>query len=330
MAATCVVANMVRRAAGVVKNVLSLSLFLSLACAGDAALADQPREITVTSAAASNWLDGIYDRAAETVKSGKPIVLQAHVALCDNSIIRCGAQGDGDNIEKNLYWTTGGAVVGWFRKQRAVWQEVAVRDLQSSGTGVLQIRIYRTRVTPNDTWRKRGVKKTFDAYAVIYGWRGKDIDVALKAYLTDLFDCVPRSVDLPDGTKLEAGGRAHLVAWIGHNRMMDLEIPELRHLLIRFDSCTTQPKGMIAVACKTGSYLGRHVSSPQRVPLLLTDSLLFAGTHAFEGAARAFLHGSSLAEIRSAGAASYAEGQGKSIAHVNSAFVNPTAKNWRW
>lgn len=330
MVASRVVADMLRRAVNGLPTPLSMSLFLWLALGGAMANAEPRREITVTSAAATGWLDGVYDRAAETVKSGKPIVLQAHVALCDNSIIPCGAQGDGDNIEKNLYWTTNGAVVGWFRKQRAIWKELAVRDLQASGTGVLQVRIYRTRITPNDSWRRRGVNKPFAAYAVIYGWRGKDIDVALKAYLTDLFDCVPRSVDLPDGTKLEAGGRAHLVAWIGHNRMMDLEYEELRHLLIRVDSCTAQPKGMIAVACRTGSYLGRHVSSPQRVPLLLTDSLLFAGTHAFEGAARAFLNGSSLAEIRSAGAASYAAGQGKPVAHVNSAFVNPTAKNWRW
>lgn len=286
--------------------------------------------VTVTTEAATRWLEGVYMRMAAAVNSGRPVVLQAHVALCDNSIIKCGAQGDGDNIEKNLYWTTSGAVDGWFRRQRAVWSEVSRRDTSADESGVLQVRIYRTLVTPDGSWQRRGVTRPFPAYAVIYGWRGKDIDKALKAYMDDLYTCTPRSVPLPAGGALQAGGQAHLVAWIGHNRMMDLELPELRQLLLRTDGCTTQPKGMIAVACHTGSYLGRYVSAEQRVPLLLTDSLLFAGTHAFEGAARAFLSGSTLAEIRAAAAKSYAEGQGKSVAHVDSAFVNPTHKHWRW
>ena len=37
-----------------------------------------------------------------------------------------------------------------------------------------------------------------------------------------------------------------------------------------------------------------------------------------------------LAEIRAAAARSYAEGQGKPVAQVNSAFVNPTHNKWRW
>ena len=286
--------------------------------------------VTVTSDAATRWLEGVYKRMAEAVNSGKPVVLQAHVALCDNSIINCGAQGDGDNIEKNLYWTTSGAVDGWFRRQRAVWKEVSRRDTTADQNGVLQVRVYRTLVTPDENWQRRGVTRPFTAYAVMYGWRGKDIDKALKAYMDDLYTCAPRSVPLPTGGALQAGGQAHLVAWIGHNRMMDLELPELRQLLLRTDGCTTQPKGMIAVACRTGSYLGRYVSAEQRVPLLLTDSLLFAGTHAFEGAARAFISGGTLADIRAAAAKSYAEGQGKPVAQVNSAFVNPTHKHWRW
>lgn len=306
-------------------------LALGFLCSrGASARAQGDREITVTSEAASGWLDGVYARVAATVKSGKPVVLQAHVALCDNSIINCGAQGDGDNINKNLYWTTSGAVDGWFRRQRAVWSEVSRSDAPPGTTGVLQVRIYRAHVGPSARWRQRGVTRPFEVYAVIYGWRGKDIDKALQAYMDDLYHCTPRAVALPGGGVLQAGGQAHLVAWIGHNRMMDLDREQLRRLLLRTDGCPQQPKGMIAVACRTGSYLGRYVSSAERVPLLLTDSLLFAGTHAFEGAARAFMYGSSLAEIRTAGANAYAEGQGKPPGRVNSAFVNPTHKHWRW
>lgn len=301
-------------------------LALSVADARSAA----EKEIAITGETATEWLDALYDHTAGVIKSGRPVVLQAHVALCDNSILACGAQGDGDNIKKNLYWTTSGGAVGWFHRQRAIWSEVAVHDLPASESGVLQIRVYSTRIMPNAAWKKRGIERPFLAYAVLYGWRGKDIDLALKAYFDDLYECSTRTIPIPGGAPLRAGSQAQLVAYIGHNRMLDLSLEVLPRFLLRSSSCTPTPKGMIAVACLTASFLGRYASAPSRVPLLLTDSLLFAGTHAFEGAARAFLQGASLAEIRTAGASAYAEGQGKPLQSVSSAFVNPSYKSWRW
>ncbi len=293
-------------------------------------LAAPARAARISESVAEGWLAGVYDRVVASVQGGQAVVIQAHVALCDNSIIPCGAQGDGDNIEKNLYWTTSGAVVGWFRRMRQTWTEVAVQDHRADGTGLLQVRIYRARITPRGALRQRGLQRPFFAYAVIYGWRGSDIDRALASYMQDLYSCVPRRIALADGSQLAGGGLAHLVAWIGHNRMMDLEPAALRRLLARDDGCGDSRKGMIAVACHSGSYLGPTVSAPERVPLLLTDSLLFAGTHAFEGAARAFLLGASLAAIRAAAAHAYADGQKRPFQRVSSAFVNPSHPRWRW
>src|SRR4051794_39075354 len=44
-------------------------------------------------------------RVAADASLGKPLVVEAHVALCDNSIIRCGGHGlgDGDSLSTNLY-----------------------------------------------------------------------------------------------------------------------------------------------------------------------------------------------------------------------------------
>ena len=64
------------------QRVLIACLALGLLGArGAPARAQGDREITVTSEAASGWLDGVYARVAATVNSGKPVVLQAHVAL---------------------------------------------------------------------------------------------------------------------------------------------------------------------------------------------------------------------------------------------------------
>lgn len=308
------------------------------AAAPDGALATEAAE------EAGTWMQGLQDRVAATARAGQPVVLQAHVALCDNRIIACGAQGDGDSVRKNLYWTTSGGVVGWFRSQRATWTEVAVLDAapeaapeappRTSGDAltdaqdVLQVRIYRALIKPGAAYAQRGVVRPFPVYAVLYGWRGTAIDAALAAYFDDLYGCTPRRIRLPDGTELRAGAEAHLVAWIGHNRLMDLERPELRALLLRSESCAALPKALVAVACRTASYLGRFASSEHRVPLLLTNDLVFAGTHAFEAAARAFVSGGSLADIHRAAAAAYAQGQRKPVERVRHAFVNPAHPQW--
>jgi hypothetical protein len=315
--------------------VTGVSLLILLGGARAEAAADGV-PATAASDEADGWFQGLQERVAETARAGRPVVLQAHVALCDNRIIACGAQGDGDSVRKNLYWTTSGGVVGWFRAQRAVWTEVAVLDgapdaapdAASDDRDVLQVRIYRATIRPGAAYARRGVTRPLVVYAVLYGWRGTAIDAALAAYFDDLYGCAPRRIRLPDGTELRAGGEAHLVAWIGHNRLMDLDRPELRALLLRTESCAAPPKGLIAMACRTASYLGRFASSAQRVPLLLTNDLLFAGTHAFEGAARAFVSGGSLADIHRAAAAAYAQGQRKPVGRVRHAFVNPAHPQW--
>ena len=43
-----------------------------------------------------NLLAALYDRIGADLAAGRPLVVQAHVPLCDSSIIRCGNHGLGD------------------------------------------------------------------------------------------------------------------------------------------------------------------------------------------------------------------------------------------
>lgn len=317
---------------------LGLLGLLGLGMTGATALAraDEPppylaRTSPPSQSEAAGWLGGLYDRAARDLAAGRPLVIQAHVALCDNSVVACGAQGDGGDIRRNLYWTTSGGTVGWFRRQQGFWHEVY------RGPGplpdVLEVRVYRALPAPAPAWRQRGVERRMPVYLVAYAWRGTAIDAALRAYVTDLFHSSPRPLRIEDGTELSAGGAAHIVAWVGHNRFMDWPVGEIMGL---FQSERQQrdrgaaPKGLIAIACRSASYLGATAGDAQRVPMLLTNDLLFAGSHALDGAVRAFLAGEGLAEIRQSAAAAYARGQGKPVERVRAAFINPADRRWRW
>lgn len=269
------------------------------------------------------WLDALYDRVGGDVGAGRPLVVQAHVPLCDNRILRCGGHGlgDGDAPKTNLYWATSGGFVGWFGRRGSGWKQVLL-DADGDGGDVLQVRAWRRRITPGKAWKARGVKEPFDVLVVAYAWRGTAIDAALEAYAADLYGGAARVVTLDDGTAVDAGGAARVVAFVGHNRWMDLP-PYDWQAAERTHGGGGGPKGTIALACHTAAYLGADVPAAGRVPLLMTADFLFAGAHAFEGAVRAFAEGGSYAAIRAGAAESYAAGQGKPVKKVRGAFTNP-------
>src|SRR3954467_14215609 len=74
------------------------------------AMAEKGGDIT------AKWLDDLTDRVIADLAAGKPLVVEVHVPLCDNPIIRCGNPklGDGDNPETNLYWSTTPGFGEWF------------------------------------------------------------------------------------------------------------------------------------------------------------------------------------------------------------------------
>lgn len=278
-----------------------------------------------------SWLHGLHERVSRDIGAGAPVVVQAHVPLCDNRIIRCGRYGlgDGDNPDKNLYWATSGGFRGWFGREKSGWK--LVHKGPHKHRDILEVMVWRRRFQATREWRKRGVESAFDVYVVVFAWRGSAIGLAMDAYADDLFATVPRVVELADGTVVRAGGAAHIVAYVGHNGWMDVDSytwPKGSH----GGAAETAPmptKGTIAVACITADYLAKDVVSQARVPLLMTRTLLFAGAHSFEGAVSAFARARSLARIRRAAISAYADGQGKRTSQVGSAFTNPSDRRWQ-
>jgi hypothetical protein len=276
-----------------------------------------------------SWLAGLQDAVAADLLAGKPLVVQVHVPLCSNEILRCGGLGDGDNPAKNLYWEPSGAFLGWFNRKGSGWKQVLVLPSGAVAADVLDVRVWKKTQSPGGALKARGVTARFDVYVVAWAWRGTKIDDTVAAFVADTLDDAPRSVTLADGTVIDAGGAARIVAIVGHNRWMDYE---------SFDWATrkaaatgTRQKGIIAEACHTAAYLAAPLSGPTRIPLMMTADYLYAGAHAFEGAVSSFARGEGYKAIRLAAAQSYADGEEKDVKKVGGAFTNPGDKRWkRW
>jgi hypothetical protein len=274
-------------------------------------------------------LAGLYDTLAPRLAAGAPLVIQVHVPLCDNRVLACGNRklGDGDRPDGNLYWATDGGFVGWFGRRGSGWTPVALAADARRPDDVLDLRVWHRRVAAAGAWRARGARAALDVYVVAFAWRGTAIDAGLAAYLDDLYGDAARPIALADGTTLDAGAGAAIVAWVGHNRLMDVDPIDWRARAAAMPA-TARPRGVIAEACQTAPYMAEGVSSATRVPLLMTNDFLFAGAHAFEGVVTAFARGGDLAAMRRAAAVQYAAGEGRTIAHVARAFTNPSDPRW--
>jgi len=270
------------------------------------------------------WLDGLTGDVVADLAAGRPLVVQVHVPLCDNDVIPCGNAklGDGDNPDTNLYWATSPGFGRWFTRKKSGWTQVLRTD--GDGGDVLEVRAFRRRVSAGKAWRAAGAPKKFDVYVVAYAWRGEAIDAALAAYAEDLYGQGERRVTLDDGTELAAGGAARIVAYVGHNRLMDVDTypwPEA--------AAGAPVRGTVAIACHTAAYMDEAVPAAARVPLLMTRDFLFANAAPLEGAVLAFAEGGDYGEIRRAAAAGYATAQKKAIKKVQGAFTNPADRRWK-
>jgi hypothetical protein len=242
--------------------------------------------------ASADELERLYARIAADLRDGKPLTVHVDVALCDNAILVCGGHGlgDGDDPRRNLYWATSGGLRGWFERPGSGWSRFGL--VRNPDPRVVEQVSYLRTVEPNDFWRARGVDRPFRVIVNAVGWRGRHIGSALTAFAAET-----------------TGDGAHVAAYVGHNGWMDTPS-------FAWPRPGPQPVGVIAIACLTKLYMR------PALPLVLTQSLLFAGSHALDGAVQAVARGSSLPEIRDAAARAYADGEGKPFARVRKAFTN--------
>jgi hypothetical protein len=278
---------------------------------------------TADADATREWLDGLVDRVVTDLAAGKPLVVEVDVPLCDNHIIRCGNPklGDGDAPETNLYWSTTPGFGEWFHERG--WKRVLVQKAGETGDAdILAVHVYRKSVAASAAWRKRGVPARFDIDIVARAWRGSAIDRALAAYAADVSGTTSRTLALSDGTTIAAGGAAQIVAYVGHNRLMDLE-------QFVWPAAGRTVKGTIAIACDTAPYMEAEVSAATRVPLLMTRDLLFANAAPLEATVLAFATGGDYAQMRRDATAAYAGVQKETFQHMAGVFTNPSDRRWK-
>jgi hypothetical protein len=223
-------------------------------------------------------------------------VIHVFVALADNAsqgLVPVPAKiGNGDDPANNLYWGCDEGVRSWFSRS-AKWKKVT--GGKPSRPEILERQVFK--------------HIDRDAWLVADAWRGKDMKLCLSDFVEAAAGKGGEVVNV-EGVELKIGGDATMVAFIGHNGLMDfkLEWPERTAAADR-----AKPKPVIVLCCMSQSYFSDSLKRVGAEPLLTTTQLMYPGAFVLHDAVEAWLGGKKALEIREAAGRAYARNQGISV-----------------
>ena len=207
------------------------------------------------------------------------------VGLCDNAtqgIVKVGAKiGDGNKPDDNLYWGCSDGLKSFFKASRR-WK----LEKRETATG-------DERILERLTFRHVSAK----AVLVAEAWRGSDLKECYVA-----------------AEKAMLSGENQLVAFIGHNVLMDTAI----------EAPATKAKGKtdaIVLCCVSDRYFRERLSTAGVRPVLLTTQLMYPGAFILHDALEPWLAGKDTKALRSAAGAAYARNQKIKVAAATGVFA---------
>jgi hypothetical protein len=233
------------------------------------------------------------------------------VALCDNAsqgIVPVPASlGDGDDPARNLYWGALYGVSGYFRRS-AQWRSLPVAA--SKDARVLERALFRREILREG---RRG-----EVLVLAEAWRGSHIADAIQQFLEMSRGGQPAVLRV-ENRDLEFGGAAHVVAFVGHNGLMDFAAPSLPR-----SSPPPHAGASIVLACLSHSYFSPLLEG-HSVPLLMTTGLMAPEAYTLDAALVAWFSGQEPQAMRRAAAAAYARFQKTSERAALRLFVAPAS-----
>ena len=265
---------------------ISLLILLLAGCTGGSSrqLTDQRSSAATSAASAPQPPSPLQER----VQNPGPVV-HVIVALCDNKyqgIVPVPERlGNGDDPANNLYWGAGFGVKTFFRKQRD-WEFVSEeRDLNAA---VLERVVFR--------------HKQKSMYLIADAYRGKEIQIATSDFFQFASGTGVQTVEVSRGsekTKLSIGGGADLIAYVGHDGLMDFSLEEYPQAV------DNRKREAVILACASKPYFEGPLRKTGAEPLLWTTGLMAPEAYVLKAAVDGWILNERGEQIRRRAAEAY-------------------------
>jgi hypothetical protein len=227
--------------------------------------------------------------AQRLAAQSSPRTVHVFVALADNKnqgIVPVAAVlGNGDDPARNLYWGSAYGVKTYFARS-ADWQMIA--SAQRPKTEVLERCIFKHR--------------TQNVYLIADAYQGSKIKQAILDFLEAAAGGETESVAVKAGTQtltLNARGGADLVAYAGHDGLMDFQLSALPQ------GKKEKHREAIILACISKSYFAEPLRATGATPLVWTTGLMAPEAYTLKSALDGWILRESNDQIRERAAAAY-------------------------
>lgn len=210
--------------------------------------------------------------------------IHVFVALCDNKyqgIVPVPASiGNGQDPDSNLYWGCGYGIRTYFKKSKD-WK---LLNTTKVGDTILERLIFK--------------HTTKDFYIVADAYDGEFIKKCTQDFLAASAGKNKRSINAGN-INIGINGNASLVAYIGHDGLMNFNIDE------EYINTDKKQRDVIILACYSKLYFSEHLDKANVNPLLWTTHLMCPEAYTLHDALEGYIAGESNIEIRSRGAKAY-------------------------
>lgn len=252
------------------------------------------------------------NESSSTIDSKAPrnsvSVIHVFVALCDNvnqGIVPVSPSlGNGDDPARNLYWGAAFGIKTFFTKNRS-WLHVPTDSPSSKASSV---------VLDRSVFKHRDGK----TFLVAEAYRGSQIRQATEDFLAAASGMPGESMRISLAGKvveLHLGGSADVIAYIGHNGLMDFQLtasPKQRD---------DEKREAIILACASKSYFANALRATGAKPLLWTTNLMAPEAYVLSAAIDGWLNRENDEEIRMRAAKAYHQYQNCGLRAASKLFA---------
>ncbi len=187
--------------------------------------------------------------------------------------------GNGDDPKNNLYWGAAYGVKTFFQRAKE-WSLVATTP--NPKQGVLERCVFKHGTEP--------------VYLVADAYRGREIRQATYDFLRF---SAGRNVEALKMGRLYGGGAADLVAYVGHNGLMDFRLEDSPR------SADARRRDAVILACASKPYFAGALRQTGARPLLWTTGLMAPEAYVLKAAVDGWLLGEDGGEVSRRAAEEY-------------------------
>lgn len=214
------------------------------------------------------------------------------VALCDNKyqgIVPVPKKiGNGQDPDNNLYWGCGFGIRAYFKKSKE-WKLIKT---ENPGTHILERLVFKN------------TKAKF--YLIADAYDGQYIKTCTQDFLNSVSGNNKDTIRI-ENRSIGISGNANLVAYIGHNGLMDFNLDE------PFINSDGKKRDAIILACVSKSYFSKYIKQADANPLVWTTGLMCPEAYTVHDAISGYVLNESNEQIRNRAANAYSKFQKCSI-----------------